>query len=158
MMFPSGFHVEFDISKPPGSRVRSISILCTKCRVPHYEPLKDEMVYTVVIPSYMVAGGDGYSVIRDETIKHNSGEMFGCKEGFLVLCCEDETFHRSSRFPAGHLDVSVVSNYIMQRKQVYPAVEGRIKIYNSASALGGQSALLVLLVSLVLLWTLCGSK
>lgn len=91
MMFPTGFHVEFDVSKPPGSRVRSISILCTKCRVPHYEPLEDEMVYTVVIPSYMVGGGDGYSIIRDEAIKHNSGEMFGCKEGFLVLCCGAKT-------------------------------------------------------------------
>lgn len=80
MMFPTGFHVVFDISRPPGSRVRSISILCTKCRVPHYEPLEDEMVYTVVVPSYLVTGGDGFFMIRDEALKHNSGETF-------VLCC-----------------------------------------------------------------------
>lgn len=76
MMFPTGFHVVFDISRPPGSRLRSVSILCTKCRVPRYEPLDDEMVYTVVVPSYLVAGGDGFFMIRDEALKHNSGEMF----------------------------------------------------------------------------------
>uniref|UniRef100_A0AAQ5X2H6 5'-nucleotidase n=1 Tax=Amphiprion ocellaris TaxID=80972 RepID=A0AAQ5X2H6_AMPOC len=100
----SGFHVEFDLSKPAGNRIRSLSILCTYCRVPHYEPVEDETVYTVVLPSYMVKGGDGFSMIKNETLKHNSGD----------------------------LDISVVSKYIIQRKKVYPSVEGRIKIYNSA--------------------------
>lgn len=51
----------------------------------------------------------------------------------------------------------MVSNYIMQRRRVYPSVEGRIKFYNSASGLRGQMLPLVLLVSLVLLWTQCES-
>ncbi|XP_070781727.1 snake venom 5'-nucleotidase-like isoform X1 [Enoplosus armatus] len=125
----SGFHVEFDVSGPPGNRVKSLSILCTKCRVPLYEPVDDETVYKVVLPSYMVTGGDGFSMIPDEMLKHDSGD----------------------------LDISVISNYITQRKKVYPSVEGRVKIYNSASGLRGQTAPLVLLVSLGLLWTLCGS-
>ncbi|KAM9339706.1 snake venom 5'-nucleotidase-like [Symphorus nematophorus] len=124
----SGIHVEFDLSEPAGSRVRSLSILCTECRVPAYEPVEGETAYTVVLPSYMVKGGDGFSMIKNETLKHNSGD----------------------------LDISVVSNYITQRRKVYPSVEGRIKIYNSASGLQGQTAALVLLVSLGLLWT-CGS-
>ncbi|XP_040921150.1 5'-nucleotidase [Toxotes jaculatrix] len=122
----SGFHVEFDLTKPPGHRVKSLSILCTKCRVPHYEPVQDEEVYKVVLPSYLVKGGDGFSMIKDEKLKHNSGD----------------------------LDISVVSNYITQRKNVYPSVEGRIKIYSSASGLRGQTTALVLLG---LLWTLCGT-
>lgn len=77
MMFPAGFHIEFDLSKPPGSRVRSLSVLCTKCRVPRYEPVEEETVYTVVLPSYMVKGGDGFSMITNETLKHNSGETSG---------------------------------------------------------------------------------
>uniref|UniRef100_A0A671UQG0 5'-nucleotidase n=1 Tax=Sparus aurata TaxID=8175 RepID=A0A671UQG0_SPAAU len=101
----SGFHVEFDLSKPSGSRVRSLDILCTQCRVPQYEPVEDEAVYTVVLPSYMMTGGDGFSMIKNETLKHNSGD----------------------------LDISVVSNYITQRRRVYPSVEGRIKFYNSSS-------------------------
>ncbi|TKS75306.1 5'-nucleotidase [Collichthys lucidus] len=122
----SGLHVEYDLSKPPGRRVKSLSILCTKCRVPQYEPVEDEAVYTVVLPSYIMAGGDGFSMLKNETLKHNSGD----------------------------LDISVVSKYITQRQKIYTSVEGRIKIYNSAS---GQTASLVLLVSLGLLWTLCGS-
>lgn len=80
--FPTGFHVEFDLSKPPGSRVRSLDILCTQCRVPQYEPVEDEAVYTVVLPSYMMTGGDGFSMIKNETLKHNSGEKFGYFSGF----------------------------------------------------------------------------
>ncbi|XP_039981035.1 5'-nucleotidase-like [Xiphias gladius] len=124
----SGFHVEFDLTKPPGHRVKSLSTLCTKCRVPRYEPVQDEMLYKVVLPSYLVNGGDGFSIIGNEMIQHNSGD----------------------------LDISVVAHYIAERKIVYPSVEGRIKIYNSASGLRGQTALLVLpLVGL--LWTLCGT-
>lgn len=164
MMFPcpTGFHVEFDLSRPSGHRVRSLGVLCTKCRVPHYEPVEDETVYKVVLPSYMVKGGDGFSMIRNETLKHNSGEMFVC-----CLRCFIDSWRfiliGSSRrdflfyFLPGDLDISVLSNYIMQRKKIYPSVEGRIKIYNSASGLRGQTAPLVLLVSLGLLWTLCGS-
>lgn len=80
MMFPCpppGFRVEFDLSQPEGHRLKSLSILCTNCRVPKYEPVEDETVYKVVLPSYMVKGGDGFSMITTEMLKHNSGEMFG---------------------------------------------------------------------------------
>lgn len=62
------------MSKPPGSRVRRLDIVCTECRVPQYEPVQDREIYTLVMPSYMVAGGDGYSMIAKEMLKHNSGE------------------------------------------------------------------------------------
>lgn len=126
----SGFQVEFDLSKPPDHRVKTLNILCTNCRVPHYEPVQDQLLYKVVLPSFMVSGGDGFSMIKEEMLKHNSGD----------------------------LDISTVSNYIKQRKQVYPYVEGRIKIYNSVSGLWGQTTPLLLLVSLGLLWTLWGSN
>uniref|UniRef100_A0A3B5KF59 5'-nucleotidase n=1 Tax=Takifugu rubripes TaxID=31033 RepID=A0A3B5KF59_TAKRU len=73
----SGFQVQFDVSKPPGSRLRSLHILCTSCRVPRYRPVEDAEVYTVAVPDYLVSGGDGYAVIADEMIKHNSGETLG---------------------------------------------------------------------------------
>lgn len=64
-----------------------------------------------------------------------------------------ETFFKpSSASPSGDLDISVVSSYVSQRKQVFPAVEGRIKIYNSAAGRQRPTPLLVSLVSLVLLW------
>lgn len=86
---PAGLHVEYDLSRPPGRRVKSLSILCTKCRVPQYEPVEDEAVYTVVLPSYIMTGGDGFSMLKNETLKHNSGE-FG-RSGESVFCHRAET-------------------------------------------------------------------
>ncbi|XP_037306115.2 5'-nucleotidase [Pungitius pungitius] len=122
----SGMRVELDLALPAGGRVRSLAALCTECRVPRYRPVRPEQIYTVVLPSYMVKGGDGFSMIAEEMLKHDSGS----------------------------LDLSVVSNYIKQKKKVYPAVEGRIKIYNSAPGPTAPLVPLVLLVLLVLLWTM----
>lgn len=47
--------------------------------------------------------------------------------------------------------MSVVSDYISQKQQVFPAVEGRIKIFSSADGLQRPSATLVPLVPLLLL-------
>ncbi|XP_047466274.1 snake venom 5'-nucleotidase-like [Mugil cephalus] len=101
----SGIHVEFDISKPVNQRVVSLSMLCTECRVPKYEPLDLQKTYTVVMPSYMVNGGDNYGMVKEELVQHNKGDK----------------------------DISVLSDYISDMKRVYPAVEGRIKVRNSAA-------------------------
>ncbi|XP_067469649.1 snake venom 5'-nucleotidase-like [Thunnus thynnus] len=100
----SGIHVEYDLSRPVNERVVSVSMLCTKCRVPKYEPLDLEETYTVVMPSYIVGGGDGFTMIKEELLKHNTGDM----------------------------DITVFSKYITDMKRVYPAVEGRITFRNSA--------------------------
>ncbi|XP_036438259.1 5'-nucleotidase [Colossoma macropomum] len=112
----SGFQIEYDLSKSPGQRVKKASILCTECRVPRYEPLDSNKVYKVVMPSYLVDGGDGYSFIKQEMLKHDSGD----------------------------LDISVVSSYISERKRVHPTVEGRILIFNSA--IGQPSPTMALLL------------
>ncbi|MBN3301751.1 5NTD nucleotidase, partial [Amia calva] len=71
----SGIHVEFDISRPPGSRVTDLQILCTECRVPKYVPVQPGKVYKLVLPSYTADGGDGFSMIKNEKLKHNSGKL-----------------------------------------------------------------------------------
>lgn len=86
----AGFRVEFDLSLPPFERLQSVSILCTECRVPRYEPLDDKKVYKLAMPSYIADGGDGYSMIKDEKLKHDSGK-FGSQKGevgllFLQFC------------------------------------------------------------------------
>ncbi|XP_051942706.1 5'-nucleotidase [Hippocampus zosterae] len=113
----SGIHVEYDLSKPVNQRVASLSVLCTQCRVPKYEPLDLEKTYTVVMPSYLVSGGDGYSMFKEEMLKHNTGDM----------------------------DILVLSKYISDRKLVYPAVEGRIKFRSNSAACLAQSLILPLL-------------
>ncbi|XP_049891161.1 snake venom 5'-nucleotidase-like [Epinephelus moara] len=164
----SGFRLEFDPSKPEGNRVMSLSILCVQCRVPRYKPVQPEMVYEVVMPSFIAQGGDGFSMIPDEKLNHDTG----------------------------NLDVSVLPEYIMKNQKVYTPLQGRIKVLHSTSgqttslsnstsgqttplnstsgqttplnSTSGQttplssSALaqttpLVILVSLGLLWSLCGS-
>ncbi|XP_010881087.1 5'-nucleotidase isoform X1 [Esox lucius] len=112
----SGFHVEYDMSRPPENRATSISVLCTDCRVPHYEPLDDNKEYKVVMPSYLAEGGDGYSMIKNGKLKHDTGDM----------------------------DIAVLQRYITERKKVHPAVEGRIKIFNSASGPRHMSLLILL--------------
>ncbi|XP_056283485.1 5'-nucleotidase isoform X2 [Pseudoliparis swirei] len=102
----SGFQVEFDLSLGAGHRVRSLAALCTRCRVPRYEAVRQDEVYRVLMPDFMVSGGDGFSMIAKEMLKHDSGD----------------------------LDISVVSDFISQRQKVYPAVEGRIRFYTSGAA------------------------
>lgn len=62
------------MSRPVGRRVKSLGVLCTRCRVPAYEAVRDGAVYSVVMPSYLVTGGDGFSMIQNELRKHDSGE------------------------------------------------------------------------------------
>ncbi|XP_023665917.1 5'-nucleotidase [Paramormyrops kingsleyae] len=123
----SGIQVEYDMSRPPGSRVTSTRLLCTQCRVPQYEPLDPKRVYKLLMPSYMVDGGDGYSMIKNEKLKHDSGD----------------------------LDISVVSRYIQERKKVHPAVEGRIKISNWPRAGAAARDLPLLTLALALATSLC---
>ncbi|KAL7381533.1 hypothetical protein ABVT39_007402 [Epinephelus coioides] len=154
----SGIQFEFDPSKPEGNRVMSLSILCVQCRVPRYEPVQPETVYKVVMPSFIAQGGDRYSMIPDERLNHDTG----------------------------NLDIAVLSEYIMKNQKLYTPLQGRIKVLNSTSgqttslsnstsgqttplnSTSGQttplssSALaqttpLIILVSLGLLWSLCGS-
>ncbi|XP_015352493.1 5'-nucleotidase [Marmota marmota marmota] len=110
-----GIHVVYDLSRKPGDRVVQLDVLCTKCRVPSYEPLKMDEVYKVTLPSYLASGGDGFQMIKDELLKHDSGDQ----------------------------DINVVSEYILKMKVIYPAVEGRIK-FSAGSHCHGSSSLIFL--------------
>ncbi|XP_026050863.1 5'-nucleotidase-like [Carassius auratus] len=116
----SGFQVVYDLSKSPGNRVKSLNVLCTECRVPRYEPLNPKKVYKVVLPSYLVDGGDGYSMIKEQKLKHDSGD----------------------------LDIAVVASYISERKRVHPAVEGRIQF--ASSSIGHRGCMSTILLVWVL--------
>ncbi|KAM4625869.1 snake venom 5'-nucleotidase-like [Polymixia lowei] len=116
----SGIHVEFDLSRPVGHRLVAMSLLCTQCRVPRYEPLDPEREYRMIVSSYIADGGDGFAMIKKEKLKHDTGDM----------------------------DISVLSKYISERKRVYPAVEGRIKFRNSA--VSGTCSFVLLLMGLCL--------
>ncbi|XP_038658725.1 5'-nucleotidase-like [Scyliorhinus canicula] len=94
----TGVHVKFDLNKEPGHRVVKLDVLCSKCRVPHYKRLKDSKVYKIIVNSYLAGGGDGFTMLKDKNLKHDTGDT----------------------------DFTVVSEYIRQMQKVYPAVDGRI--------------------------------
>ncbi|XP_071379853.1 5'-nucleotidase-like isoform X2 [Centroberyx affinis] len=114
--YKNGIHVEFDLRRPVGERVVAMDLLCTDCRVPHYKPLDLERKYNVLVPAYIADGGDSFTMIKREKLRHNTGDM----------------------------DITVLSKYISDRKRVYPAVEGRIKFRNSAVSVASSLALLLL--------------
>lgn len=64
----------YDLTRKPWNRVVQLDVLCTKCRVPTYEPLEMDKVYKVILPSYLANGGDGFRMIKDELLKHDSGK------------------------------------------------------------------------------------
>ncbi|XP_038059746.1 snake venom 5'-nucleotidase-like [Patiria miniata] len=94
----SGMIVTYDLSQTKGSRVVNAEVRCTECEVPQFVPLDLEKVYKVVMPSYIVGGGDGYSMIRDNVIEHDYG----------------------------NLDSSVASEYIQWITPATPGLERRI--------------------------------
>ncbi|XP_044145289.1 5'-nucleotidase [Bufo gargarizans] len=94
-----GIKVVYNLNNKPGERVVKLHVICTKCRVPKYVPVQMDEVYKVVLPAYLTEGGDGFSMLKNESLKHDSGD----------------------------LDIAVVGNYIQKMLRVYPAVEGRIQ-------------------------------
>uniref|UniRef100_A0A667G026 5'-nucleotidase n=1 Tax=Lynx canadensis TaxID=61383 RepID=A0A667G026_LYNCA len=69
-----GIHVVYDLSRKPGDRVVKLDVLCTQCRVPSYEPLRMDEIYKVILPSFLANGGDGFQMIKDEALRHDSGK------------------------------------------------------------------------------------
>ncbi|KAM9156279.1 5'-nucleotidase [Pangshura tecta] len=117
-----GIHVVYDLSRPPGSRVVSIEVLCTACRVPAYVPLQMDETYKVILPSFLQQGGDGYSMLKNKSLSHYQGD----------------------------LDVEVVSTYISRMGHVYPAVEGRVK-FSAGNFIQGSIMLIAGLFTVIFL-------
>ncbi|KAL8583251.1 hypothetical protein ACOMHN_043086 [Nucella lapillus] len=67
----SGLEVEYDMSRPVGSRVVDMKVRCADCEVPQFEAVDPSKVYKVILPNFLALGGDGYKVITDNTLKHH---------------------------------------------------------------------------------------
>ncbi|XP_011631529.1 protein 5NUC-like [Pogonomyrmex barbatus] len=60
----SGLQVVYDVSQPPNSRVVSVYVRCTACRVPTYSKLQKNMTYNVLINDFIAGGGDGFHMLE----------------------------------------------------------------------------------------------
>ncbi|KAM8953027.1 5'-nucleotidase [Pelodytes ibericus] len=103
-----GIKVVYNTDNDPGKRVIKLEVICTRCRVPRYVPVEMDLTYKIVLPSYIATGGDGFSMLLNETLKHDSGD----------------------------LDISVIAKYISKMGRVHPAIEGRIHFSNEESHSG----------------------
>ncbi|CAH1776837.1 unnamed protein product [Owenia fusiformis] len=95
----SGFHVVYDITKPIGSRVEKLEVLCSDCLDPVLLPIDPVKVYNVIMPSYIANGGDGYFIIRDNKLDHRN---------------------------LGLLDTDVFLQYLKKTNNLYPSTQKRI--------------------------------
>lgn len=94
-----GIHVVYDLSRNPGERVVKLEVLCTQCRVPSYEPLRMDEVYKVILPNFLAKGGDGFRMIKDEVLKHDSGKH-KCLHPSLA-----QRYRRTELVPRGELRI-----------------------------------------------------
>ncbi|WAR07537.1 5NTD-like protein [Mya arenaria] len=92
----SGLKVTYDLQQPAMRRVHDVQVRCLTCAVPSYSPLQDEVIYNVLLPTYLIKGGDGYQFEPIEHLRFNT------------------------------LDVEVTFKYLGKHGPVYPAEEGRI--------------------------------
>ncbi len=67
-----GMKVTYDVSRAVGHRVVDVQMLCTACEVPVYEGLILNKVYSILLSTFIIDGGDGYRMIGDNIIKRIS--------------------------------------------------------------------------------------
>lgn len=60
----------YNVTKDVGERVVSIKVLSTKAKNTRYEPLDPLKTYRVLVPSFLVNGGDGFKVVRKYMENH----------------------------------------------------------------------------------------
>ena len=70
-----GIRVKFNLQKPEGQRIVDVKVICSECEVPEFKPLENEKLYDIVLSNFLLNGGDGYTMIRDNAKqKHVVGE------------------------------------------------------------------------------------
>lgn len=101
----SGLKVTYDMSNPGGQRVVRLKVRCADCPVPRFVDLEPAKVYKVILPSFLANGGDGYTVIVQNTLK---------------------------RYIIGDLDSDVLMEYITKFSPITTGIEDRITFVNSS--------------------------
>lgn len=103
----SGLRVEYNITRPSGSRLVSAQALCGECIVPTYSKVSETAFYKVLIPQFLYEGGDNYTMLKTDILD---------KE---ILALND---------------VDVLSDYITQYSPVSPEVQGRVILHLKSGA------------------------
>ncbi|KAM7311233.1 hypothetical protein ISCGN_008140 [Ixodes scapularis] len=57
----AGMRVVYNVYREPRHRVIDLQILCTACRVPRFERVKDDRIYSIGTAKYIAHGGDEFN-------------------------------------------------------------------------------------------------
>ena len=66
----------YDITRKSGQRVVRADVRCQKCLVPSYSELKNHQIYPLLLPSFLIDGGDGYSMFTEEKLTQERFSKF----------------------------------------------------------------------------------
>ncbi|XP_037947379.1 protein 5NUC-like [Teleopsis dalmanni] len=119
----SGIHATYDYSKDDTVNVTSVEVRCADCDVPMYEALDDTKKYNIVLPSFLLDGGDGH-VFREE--------------GVIPIRLQKN-------------DLEALTQYLKEREFIYPEIEDRLVIIEKSSAITLISSLSIVLINLIAL-------
>ena len=70
MLQISGFRVVFNTTKSVGQRIQSLQI---KIDDEQYENVQQHKFYTLIVPSFLASGGDGFTMIKAQKKNHRIG-------------------------------------------------------------------------------------
>lgn len=127
----SGIKVTYDLSQPNGQRVADLQVRCARCRVPEYEPVNMTEKYRVLMLSFMLQGGDGYSMLVPE----NNPDV--------------------EHVPLGDRDVDVVEAYFRgHHMPIMQGLEGRISFIGDEEVEPSASEHLRISFTMVLIMSL----
>ncbi|KAK8762183.1 hypothetical protein V5799_026548 [Amblyomma americanum] len=80
----SGFRVEYDLTKPNGQRVTSLSVLCRNCTVPKYVSIDCEATYKIATADFLTRGGDGYKFLKSAKTTDGGPIEYEALEKYVV--------------------------------------------------------------------------
>ncbi|GFY57782.1 5'-nucleotidase, partial [Trichonephila inaurata madagascariensis] len=97
----SGLRVVYDVTKPPGQRVKTLSVRC-RHTMDEYEPVNLFKTYLIAMPGLLAKGGDGYA-------EHDLVDLddYGQPEIFLII------------------------QYLQHKREVTPILDERISFVNT---------------------------
>lgn len=96
----SGIQVTYDLSKPSNSRVVKLMVASMNPTTGlTYSPVDPQKNYTVVTNSYLIEGGNGYKVLKNNILDSDNSEI---------------------------LDIDVIVAYMKSASPVKPILENRI--------------------------------
>lgn len=96
----SGFQLTFNTTKPVGQRLQAIQIRVNQ--LGDYENINRHRLYTIIVPSFIASGGDGFTMIQTQKQNHR----------------------------VGLLDIDIVEKFIARNSPISFEADGRIVMLN----------------------------